>query len=32
PFIALEVDGNPFTPSVEAKIDAFISQVKSLRR
>ncbi len=32
PFIAIEVDGNPFSPSVEAKIDSFISQIKLLKR
>ncbi len=30
-FVALEVDGNPFTPSVEAKIDSFIAQIKTAR-
>jgi len=29
PFVSLEVDGNPFTPSVEAKIDSFMVQVKT---
>ncbi|MFN4191034.1 MAG: 2-hydroxyglutaryl-CoA dehydratase, partial [Pseudothermotoga sp.] len=31
PFISLEVDGNPFTPSVEAKIDSFIAQIKAAK-
>lgn len=31
PFISLEVDGNPFTPSVEAKIDSFITQIKATK-
>lgn len=29
PFVSIEVDGNPFTPSVEAKIDSFITQIKT---
>ncbi|MGJ8455013.1 acyl-CoA dehydratase activase [Pseudothermotoga sp. U03pept] len=31
PFVSLEVDGNPFTPSVEAKVDSFIAQVKAAK-
>ncbi len=31
PFIAIEVDGNPFSPSVEAKIDSLISQIRQLK-
>ena len=32
PFISIELDGNPFTPSIEARLDAFIAQVKQLKR
>ncbi|AEH50459.1 acyl-CoA dehydratase activase [Pseudothermotoga thermarum] len=32
PFIAIEVDGNPFSPSVEARIDSLVSQVKSIKK
>jgi len=32
PFISIELDGNPFTPSIEARIDAFIAQLKQLKR
>ena len=32
PFVALEADGNQFTPSIESKLDAFIVQVKKAYR
>lgn len=32
PFISIELDGNPFTPSIEARIDAFIAQLKQLKK
>ncbi|WP_041076168.1 acyl-CoA dehydratase activase [Thermotoga caldifontis] len=32
PFISIELDGNPFTPSIEARLDAFIAQIKQLRK
>ncbi|MCS7174603.1 acyl-CoA dehydratase activase [Pseudothermotoga sp.] len=32
PFISIELDGNPFTPSIEARIDAFIAQLKQFKK